>query len=43
MGDHDYGRTVLVEALEELEDFVGGFRVQVTGGFIGKDYFRVVE
>ena len=43
VGDHHDGGAGGVEALEELEDFVGRFAVQVAGGFVGQDDGRFVQ
>ena len=43
VGDHHNGGAFLVEALEQLEDFICGFWVKVAGGFVGEDDIGVVE
>ena len=43
MGDHDNGGAFPVEVHQELENFVGGFSVQVAGGFVRQDGLGFVQ
>ena len=42
VGDEDDGSAAAVEGLEEVENLVGGLRVEVAGGFVGQDQLGLV-
>jgi hypothetical protein len=37
VGDHHDGRALIVEFMQDVDDFNAGLRVQVASGFIGQD------
>ena len=42
MGDKDQGLSLLIEFVEEVEDFLAGLGIQIAGGFIGQNDQRIV-
>src|SRR5687767_8371637 len=40
---HDDGVTLVMKLLKKVHDIIGGFCIEVTGGFIGKKNRRIID
>jgi hypothetical protein len=43
MGDNDDRRALTIEILEDLKDFLAGFRIEIARGFVGKNEMGLLD